>query len=100
MLNNNIKHHYKTMKEEMRQQQKIQSATTLIELYKKRILSKQFNNVTTYLKAWNKLQQEYFAKVPGTYKYQEWSKFSLETLSHGIRQISLHQKSPQVLKNE
>ena len=56
--------------------------------------------MTAYLKAWQKLQQEYFAKVPGNFKYEEWSKFSLETLSHGVRQITLHQKSPAILKND
>ena len=89
ILATNIHQHYKTVKEELIQEQKIVSATVLIQLYKKIILSKTHSSVTTYLKDWQKLQTEYFSRVPGQFKYEEWSKFSLETLRHGIQQINL-----------
>ena len=52
MLATNIHLHYKTVKEELIQGQKIAASTCLIDLYKRIILQKQYNDVTAYLKDW------------------------------------------------
>ena len=52
MLATNIHLHYKTIKEELVQEQKITASTVLIDLYKKIILQKTYTDVTIYLKDW------------------------------------------------
>ena len=89
ILMREINEHYKTAKIQVENEQKIASATILLSMYKQYILEKSFNDVTEYVKAWKRLQTEYFSKVPGHFKYEEWSKFSMETMATGIEQIVL-----------
>ena len=42
-----LQHHYRTVKEELIQEQKLVSATVLVELYKKIILSRQYSSITS-----------------------------------------------------
>lgn len=58
-------------------------------MYKRSILNKNFTDVTEYMAAWRDLQSRYFSKVAGRFKYEEWSKFSMQTMATGVEQIQL-----------
>ncbi len=40
------------------------------------------------MKDWNQLQTDYFASVPGQFKYKEWSLFALEKINYGLKKIN------------
>ena len=61
----------------------------LRDLYKHLVLDRNFSNAAEYMQAWRTLQSEYFASVPGGQKYEEWAKFSTETMSTGVEQFLL-----------
>lgn len=71
-----IQEHYKQNKLELQQEYKVQSASVLLSLYKELVLDKKHSKLEDYLDAWRELETQYFSKVPGQFKYEEWSKFS------------------------
>ena len=87
-----IHEHYKQVKLALLQEQRIQSASKLLEMYKRHILAKKFRSVSEYMAAWSDLQTRYFSKVSGRFKYEEWSKFAMQTMATGVEQIQLSEK--------
>ena len=55
LLLKEIHDHYKQVKLQILQEQKIASASILLAMYKKIILEKRFSSVSSYMKAWKLL---------------------------------------------
>ena len=61
-------------------------------MYKRHILARKFRTVSEYMAAWGDLQTRYFGAVSGRFKYEEWSKFAMSTMTTGVEQIQLSEK--------
>lgn len=83
----NIKEIYDQVKNKVKYEYDRQSKDVLAELYREKILPKQYTDLPTFFKDWQDLEKTYFNKVPGKSKYELWSKFSLEKIMDGSSRI-------------
>ena len=59
----------------------------MAELYREKILPKQYLDLPTFFKDWQDLEKTYFAKVPGKTKFEMWSRFAVEKITNGASSI-------------
>lgn len=86
-LNVNIKETYEQIKTKVKNEFERQSKDILAELYREKILPKQYSDLQTFYKDWKDLETAYFSKVPGKTKYELWTKFALEKITDGSLRI-------------
>ncbi len=72
----------------MRSEVDRQAKDILAELYREKILPKQYTELNQFYKDWQELEKLYFSKVPGKNKYELWAKFALEKITDGSLRIA------------
>jgi hypothetical protein len=70
----------------------------LAELYRETILPKQYSELQTYFKDWNKIQKNYLETAESSEKYEIWSKFAAGKMMEGALRIQRSQESQTDLK--
>jgi hypothetical protein len=78
---------YDTLKNKVKIEYERQSKDVLAELYRERILPKNYTDLNTFYKDWQDMEKVYFAKVPGKAKYELWSKFAIDKIMDGSQRL-------------
>eukprot|EP00347_Sterkiella_histriomuscorum_P012206 403369487 len=94
----NIKEMYDQIKSKVKAEYDRQAKDILAELYREKILPKQYTDLATFYKDWQDLEKTYFSRVPGKSKYELWSKFSVEKITDGSLRIQKSQESKKDLQ--
>lgn len=87
ILNSSIREIYDQIKAKVKTEYERQSKDILAELYREKILPKQYTDLATFYKDWQELEAAYFQKVPGKSKYEVWSKFAFEKVADGTQRL-------------
>ena len=79
---------YDQIKTKVKSEFERQSKDILAELYREKILPKQYTDLQSFYKDWSDLEKTYFSKVPGKSKYELWARFAFEKMTDGSLRIA------------
>lgn len=57
-------------------------------MWRERIITKQYDDLTTYYSDWKTIMNEYFEQVKITNAYEHWAKFAFDKIAEGSLRIA------------